>query len=506
MKKCFNVGEIKNYTKRLYIKIRPYIKPFLVVFIIYFVALSSILRANYSYMDDAGRAVNGYAWTSDFNRVSSSLLGFAMNVNLKLADISPLPQIVAIAMLSISSVAFTYVFCKGQIRYLPLLASCYIGLTPFMYGCWVFKFDAPCMALSILASIIPILFWNKLMEKSTRQKVVVLSITIVCLLIMLTSYQASSGVIVVLVLGLSMVDLLRGEKIEDVLKKAVLYCVAYLASAILFKLIFPDVNGSGYRETEIFQLNEMLSGVFNNVLNMLLTVLSSMNVYWRLLTCVVIVCFVISAISYGSKRIGVLRSLGVLLIALPLMTIFSYGVYIVLRNAPITGRSFVGISSLLAVLAMTTFVFAKKQACVVAAGGNLLLLYSFIVYGLAFGNGLADQKEYAGFRIQQLINELVASDVDIDSGSSKLKLRGDIGPSPVMRHVIDLYPITNSIFDLQSGLNDKSYWGYRQPIDFYGVHVEAVENEEVVCDEVLSSSRYYNISRNSSGGICVDIK
>ena len=76
MKNVLMPARLKTIQKRLYIKIRPYIKPFLVVFIIYFVALSSILRANYSYMDDAGRAVNGYAWTSDFNRVSSSLLGF----------------------------------------------------------------------------------------------------------------------------------------------------------------------------------------------------------------------------------------------------------------------------------------------------------------------------------------------------------------------------------------------------------------------------------------------
>ena len=287
MKKCFDVGEIKNYTKRLYVKIRPYIKPFLVVFIIYFVALSSMLRANYSYMDDTARAVYGYAWTTDFNRISSSLLSYLLNVNTSLSDISPLPQVVAIVFLSLTSILLAYVFCRGKIRYLPLIMTTFIGLTPFMYGCWVYKFDAPCMALSILVSVIPLLFWNRLSSLSLRRKLIALLASVLCLLIMWTSYQASSGVIIVFVLCLAMIDWLRKADIGYVSKKLMFYFVAYVASIVLFKLFFPDTNGDSYRETEVFAVAELVSGVILNIKNVLGYIAVSLNKNWSALLFIV---------------------------------------------------------------------------------------------------------------------------------------------------------------------------------------------------------------------------
>ena len=157
----------------------------------------------------------------------------------------------------------------------------------------------------------------------------------------------------------------------------------------------------------------------------------------------------------------------------------------------------VGVGAFMAVVAMCACILAEGWLAIVAGVSNIILIYAFIVYGLAFGNGLSSQKDYADFRIQQLVNELVNSRVDISSGDTSLKLIGDIGPSPVMQHVIELYPVTNRIFYLQSGLNDKSYWGYRQLIDYYGANVAANETGEVHCNSRLSSSRYYDIDKDT---------
>lgn len=498
----------KNRVKfsKILAKARPFVKPFIIVLVIYAVAISSIVRANYNYMDDAGRAIDGYAWTSDFNRVSSSLFGFALNVNLKLSDISPLPQIMAIILLSASSVILTYVFCNKKIKYLPLIASSFIGLCPFMYGCWVFKFDAPCMALSLFISTIPLLFWNTLEHASTRYKIIIFLLAVLCMLIMWTSYQASSGVIIVFVLGLAMIDILRGCSAEMLLKKVAFYALAYLSSAMSFKLLFPDANGGAYRETEVFSLNELLSGIVGNIGGMLDAVASSVNIYWLILVSLVIICFIVSAVNFGIEHSTIARTLvAVFLLPLP-MFILSYGAYLVLRDAPTLGRSLVGVGAFMAVVAMCACILAEGWLAIVAGVSNIILIYAFIVYGLAFGNGLSSQKDYADFRIQQLVNELVNSRVDISSGDTSLKLIGDIGPSPVMQHVIELYPVTNRIFYLQSGLNDKSYWGYRQLIDYYGANVAANETGEVHCNSRLSSSRYYDIDKDTDGNVCVTIK
>lgn len=489
-------------------KIRPFIKPFLIVFAIYSVAMLSILRANYSYMDDAGRAIDGYAWTSDFNRVSSSILGFALNVNLRLSDISPLPQIIAILMLSVSSVVLMSVFCRGRVSYLPLISSCFIGLTPFMYGCWVFKFDAPCMALSILVSVVPLIFWNKFNRiKTTRGKLALFLFFALCMLVMWTSYQASSGVMAVFVVGLAMIDLLRGDKFCAVLKKAMFYCLAYLFSALLFKVLFPDIDGNAYRTTEVFSFSELLSGIGGNIGAVINAVVSSMNIYWRVLSMLVLICFGVFTVIFGAKRIGILKSLGVVISSVLLMAMLSYGAYLILKNAPTLGRSLVGVSAFMAVISMATFIFAERRSAVVFAGVcNILLLYSFVVYGLAFGNGLASQKDYADFRIQRLIDEMIDSNVDIANNKQKIRLFGDIGLSPVMQHVRELYPVTDRIFDMQSGLNDKSIWGYRTMLRYFGVDMLPDEEWEINCNKEISNSRYYNISMDASKNICVDIK
>ena len=43
--------------------LKPFIKPFLLLFAVYCLAIFTIIRSNYLYIDDAGRAVAGYAWT-----------------------------------------------------------------------------------------------------------------------------------------------------------------------------------------------------------------------------------------------------------------------------------------------------------------------------------------------------------------------------------------------------------------------------------------------------------
>ena len=125
--------------------LRPFVKPFLIVFAIYCFAMLAVWRSGVSFVDDRGRAIFGYAWTSDFNRFSSTAFGLAMNANDRLLDISPWPQILGMGILSVVSVMLTYVFCNKKIKYLPLVLTTFVGLLPLTVECWLYKFDAPCI-------------------------------------------------------------------------------------------------------------------------------------------------------------------------------------------------------------------------------------------------------------------------------------------------------------------------------------------------------------------------
>ncbi len=92
-------------------KWRAYLKPFLIIFGIYCFAMLAIWLAGVSYADDAGRAITGKGWTSDFNRYSSSLLSFFLiQMRFSLVDISPLGQILAMGLLTISTLILVELF------------------------------------------------------------------------------------------------------------------------------------------------------------------------------------------------------------------------------------------------------------------------------------------------------------------------------------------------------------------------------------------------------------
>ena len=55
-------------------EIKKYLWPFLILFGLFLLALSSVLRANFAYYDDLGRVAQGYRGWSNFSRYLSSFL------------------------------------------------------------------------------------------------------------------------------------------------------------------------------------------------------------------------------------------------------------------------------------------------------------------------------------------------------------------------------------------------------------------------------------------------
>ena len=91
---------------------KKYKIPFIIIGLLLLLSVSSILRANFKYVDDIGRTVNGYRGWSNFSRYLSSFLSIFLHGDTYLTDISPLPQILAIVLMSISSVLLLHLFSK----------------------------------------------------------------------------------------------------------------------------------------------------------------------------------------------------------------------------------------------------------------------------------------------------------------------------------------------------------------------------------------------------------
>lgn len=495
-------------------QIKPYLKPFLILFAIYALALFTIIRANYSYMDDIGRSIHGYAWNADFNRYSSSILSYIINLNTRLSDISPLPQLLAAAIMSITSLVIARALsAKSKLpNYSVLLSATLMGLCPFMLGCWVFKFDAPCMTLSILVSVIPALFY--LHNDNRRSHIISFALTTLLTLIMWSSYQASSGVMPITVLMMMFFDIVfNNARLKSIVLRATPLAFGYIVGSLLFYLTLGHANAVSYRQANMYPLSQLLSGIAHNITDMLLAVANSMTTLWTGLIVLMILSFVVAIASLGKsvrQRVGFgLLAVILIVVAAPL----SYGSYLVLQNAPsYYGRSFVGLSVLLGlVAAMTAAAISRND--VKAKLWNLLLAptaiagFAFIVYSLALGNALFDQRQFANTRLNQLSNDLSQIYKSDDISGLRMRIIGDIGMSPVMSHLQELYPITKSVsIDLQTGLNGLSVWGYRQLEEYYGWNMTEDTNNQLRCDRAVLNDHYFNIKQDSKRNVCIEIK
>ena len=127
-----------------------------------------------------------------------------------LADAAPLPQILAMLIMAVSGILMGYiVYERTTFSGWELAVLSILGLNPYFLGCVSFRFDAPYMALSVLAAVVPLLYRNR----NTAAYVLAsgLGILAVC-----TSYQAAAGIFPMLVVALALRMWNRGESIREV--------------------------------------------------------------------------------------------------------------------------------------------------------------------------------------------------------------------------------------------------------------------------------------------------
>lgn len=288
----------------------------------------------------------------------------------------------------------------------------------------MFQYDAPGMALSILSATLPILFWHKLdnlfsddMVKKQKYYLAAkfVALSSLSLLVMLTSYQASSGLLPLLVLTMCFIDILRNSKVKPTLLKALLYIVPYLIAAGLFLAIYNLSSLDNYREASAASISNLLPTIVNNLGLYLSTTWQHLNGGWRILVIAVAISFVISSLLTAKKKIRLVRngvlSIIYLVIALPL----SYGAYIIL-SSPATngvssafGRTAIGLGFVTTFTCMITAIWisTSKQilSCLLYLPG-LCMLTAFISYNTAFANAYDDQLSYNKFRAEEVVEDI----------------------------------------------------------------------------------------------------
>lgn len=412
--------QLDNVINNFKINLNEFIKPFFIISIIYLLGYSTILKSNFFYIDDIGRSYYGYRGWENFSRFTSNFLSKYLHMQGKLTDIAPLTQIIAIAILAISGIIILYVFTdRKKYTITEYFSILFIGFCPFFLECISYRFDAPYMALSILASVFPMLFFKK-------NKYLLIVIIVLSTLVMCTTYQAASGIFPMIVIMYSLIELQNNKSVKEIIKFCILTSGAYILGLIIFKF-FIMVPVDEYVSNNIPNTQEIFSILFSNYKKYFEIIFHNFKSLWLKLILIVDIIFILTYI-YNSK-INKIICFFIAVVGLILINLASFGLYPLLTQPLFASRAMYGFGINISLIIVYIAINNKNYFSKIII---YILFWIFFTFSFTYGNALYQQKKYQEFRMKLLINSLVKNNV-LDGKQKKIQIKGNVGHAPVLR-------------------------------------------------------------------------
>lgn len=464
---------------------------------IYLVGISAILRANFNYIDDTGRVAEGYRNWRGFSRFLSDGLSVLIHTDSHITDISPLTQMTAVVLVALAGMVLIYVVYERKVYTVwEVLALVSLGLNPYFLECLSYKFDAPFMAISILAGVVPLLY----REKETWEYILAAAIgtIVVC-----TSYQAATGVFPMCVVLLAVRMWMKRLPCKQILAFCFKSVSGFAVGMIFYKTVIMipiDVHAS-YASNAMPPFAEIIPTMLMNYKGYLGMLLSDLKSIWKWMLLLLCACFVISGLAFSRQK----KSLTFLIASLSgiIMFLCCFGLYPALEKPIFEPRAMYGFGVFVTLLSVNVAECRQKEVLRMPA---LAIAWMFFVFSLTYGNALYIQKTYTDFRIAQVITDLNDMDVFLGETPVVVQIAGTIGRSPVVSSMGEGYNILNRLVPIQ--FDGIWMWGYAQFFSYYGLR-------NVVCDTsqdlttyglpVIKDSMYHTIYGNDEY-ILVELK
>lgn len=456
------------------------------LFLVYFLGISALIRSNFLYVDDFFRNRIGTQDWENFSRFLSCDLSTLFQLNTFLTDLSPLTQYVAIAIVSLSGIILLYVTLeRTEFTIWEVLTLIPLGLNPFFLECLSYKFDSPYMAVSVFSAIFPLLF----RKKSPLAYIISVAVGSV---MMFSTYQASSGIFPMIVVLLALRMFHRKEQWGAVIRFCLISAVGYCLGFLYFRFV-QMLSHIAYGSTELPGISEFLPNFILNLKAYLWEVRIGFPTRWENL-CILLFFAYLAASTFTSQRSAV-SAAAMSAVAFLIMLLLTFGLYPALVDPEMPPRSCYGFGVLLTLLAITA-AEANQNAFFRVPG--LLLSLVFFSFSFTYGNALAEQKAYTEFRTQQVIADLSQSSILQPNSDLIVQIEGDIGyPQPIL-YKIDNYPILSGLVPIY--LQSEWVWGvypltyyYQLPemtYTFYGDCDLRTMNLPVVADSIYNTIRF----------------
>lgn len=473
----------------------PMGKALLILFAVFALGISAILRADFYYMDDSPRAAMGYKQWDYFSRYLSTALSTLVHGGDYLADAAPLPQLLAMGIMAVSGVLILYtVLDRTAFSWWELAAVVCVGLNPYFLGCVSFRFDAPYMALSVLASVVPLLY------RSRRPSAYILS-SLLGILAVCTSYQAAAGIFPMLVIGIALRMWNRRKPWRETAGFVLQSAAGWGLGLLFFKLVIMVPADAGYVANSLPPLRNLIPNFFANLTAYYRLIQTDFKLFWLILAALMAAGFLLRTI-LGSRR-NKAAAAAVTVGAFLLMGLVCFGMYPALATPAFAPRAMYGFGILLAVFGVTAAEGEKNIACKIPAA---MLGWLFFVFSFTYGNALRVQKDYTDFRTELVIADLQDMATFQSDEPVTVQLSGSIGRAPTLKSSLQNYRMLNRLVpETFAGGDDLTQYGFYCYYDLRNVVWNPAVDLREMDLPVVKDTMYHTI-RGDSGHVLVELK
>lgn len=461
------------------------------------------MSITYLFNDDQGRKYAGYHGWLDWSRWTDTLLSNFIHTDIFLYDIAPLTQIIACIILALASYFILEIVFDEETYSIPLLLSTVIiGVNPYFLRCFECKYDIPYMAISICVSFVPAYFFEKSNKiVGTKKYMEYCIISIICLLIMLTSYQSSAGIypMVVTVIVLKKIYLDYGKR--DIIAFCISSILNYLFSIFIFLNFFLLKRSDSGSWTAVTTIQD----VFNNYIDHYFEIFRDFNFLWIVLAVVVCLLFIVLYVMTYKRN----KFLGLLfcIVGVAVISFVAFGANLFIGGKNMLEANYlygamIGLSLITSFLIYLIILNFKNSNKIINAVKTIIILitgyltYCFISYSYIYGNVLEEQWRYQDFRVKEIIYDLTDLEIMCDAEEKEVTIIGSIGLSPVNRQIQNLRLIEKL---LPATLTGNDIWGefyFRYYFDIPNISTgTAMEIDNIDFSEflLLQESSYHKI-------------
>lgn len=318
---------------------------------LYLIALFALLRGDIYYLDDWGSASRETSWSHFSRYLATFILNDLSTLGKSSLDISPLLQILGVLFVVVSSMILIYLIRK-KLDLLGIIASLPLDLSPYFLENLSYKFESITMSIALFLAILPFLF--------QAQRCIFSAVSVVCLILMFSCYQAANATYIILSLFFAffMQANLRGKA------RFLARCACNLIIAsLIYKLAIAEpvsTHTITYTSDKMIALNgAFLLGAWGNLSAYLTTIFSDFKqtpYIW--LIALNFALFALNVAFYSNRRICAICGA---IVFLAFGIALSYGLYLVLEKPILNPRVFYGFNAFVAVISIANISqFAKS--------------------------------------------------------------------------------------------------------------------------------------------------